>query len=239
MRHLKTIGTALAGLLSFGAIASEADAFVALQCDSSSWPNNQKCAFDGNAWFATAVTSSNAAKTAHSISLSMPAGGGGTGDQLRQAGAVALDGNSNTIAGSSIGSFGSTQVRSFSTAASSPPRRLATQLITAKFTAGALNPTHFTDDTWPQNLNTRLFNSSGTITRHCRVTGTSDSTLTQHTLSALVVVAGANCSGIALDSNGSLIRTVQDQDTGTPTSLTFTTTAAARPRRLVGAIPEV
>lgn len=237
MRHLKTIGAALAGILSFGAIASDADAFVALQCDSSSWPNNQKCAFDGNAWFATALTTSNAAKTAHSISLTMPAGGGGTGDQLRQAGAVALDGSSNPIAGSSIGSFGPNQVRSFSTAASSPPRRLNTQLITAKFTAGALNPTNFIDDTWPQNLNVRRFNSSGSTIRHCRVTGSSDSTLTQHTLTALVVVDGANCTANALDGNGALIRFVQDQDTGTPSTLTFTTTAAARPRRLVGSIP--
>src|SRR5262245_1576251 len=158
MKRLGTIPTLLAALLGFGALASDAAAFPIFQCDSSIWVNDQRCRW-GTDWFATTVTSSSADHTAHSISLAMPAGGGGTGDNSRFAGAIALDGNGHTIPGGNVGSVGPTSLRTFTTTAAAPPRRLRVFLDTVRNTPEA--NTLSIDDVWGQTLNDRTLSSSG------------------------------------------------------------------------------
>lgn len=234
MSNLRSIGAVLGAILGLGALTSDAEAIVLAQCDSSTWPNNQTCSYS-TGWFATVTTTSNAGLTAHAITISMPKGGGGTGDNFRFATAVALDGSSRVIPGSQISSIGPAVTRSFSTAASAPARRLQTKLDTTRTVPNFL--TQFvTEDNWPQILNNRIFATDGRTDFGCRTFGSSDSTLTSHSASAQVIVnrAGAQCKVIVLGASG-VVQTHDDVGAGSPTTQTFTTTFANRPVRIQAA----
>ena len=229
-RHLFTT---LAGVLGLTALAPEASARRYTQCDSSDGATSQTCQFD-NAFRARIVRSSNAAATAHAITISVERAASNF-----SATAVALDQNGRLISGSSVTTTGSTQTRAFSTAAGIRVRMLQTTIDNPNLIVPIAFGTAVTTETWPSNLNTRIFKHDGTLTGHCRASGRSDAALTSHTISANFI-KGGGCVGQVIDANGGIPISFHDFTTGgSPDQQTFTTTVANRPRRVGAAVAEL